>query len=107
LHLRKDNQVQIACDAPAVPGEIKVTVLVHQRERAEPLPGELTGDNNKMETYVTVAREGLSVLLVERQDRYPEPQMILSALAADRRIRVYRAWLRGSDLLTEDQKGLF
>jgi uncharacterized membrane protein len=33
--------------------------------------------------------------------------MILSALAADRRIRVYRAWLRGSELTTEDGKGIF
>src|SRR5207302_1619188 len=97
----------ISCDAPAVPGEVKVTLKVHQPDVPLPVPKQLTDTNDELSTYVTVAREGLSVLLVERQDRFPEPQMLLSALAADRRIRVYRAWLRGKDLLTEDQKGLF
>ncbi len=106
LH-RKDNQVTIVCDAPAVPGEIKVTLKVHQRGQPRALPGELSETNNEMSTYVTVTREGLSVLLVERQDRFPEPQMMLSALASDKRIRVYRAWLRGKELIAEDQKGLF
>src|SRR5207248_7445239 len=97
----------LVCDAPAVPGEIKVTLKVHDRDRPGALAGELSEANNEMSTYVTVTREGLSVLLVERQDRFPEPQMMLSALAADKRIRVYRAWLRGKELITEDQKGLF
>src|SRR5262249_3451730 len=82
LRLRKDNLVEVVCDAPAQPGEIKVTVKVHRPDREEALPGELSATNNEMSTFVTVTREGLSVLLVERQDRFPEPQMILSALAA-------------------------
>src|SRR5262249_797271 len=45
--------------------------------------------------------------LVERQERFPEPQMLLSALAADKRVRVHVAWLRGKAELTQDQRGLF
>lgn len=106
LRLRKDNLVEIVCDAPAEPGEIKVTMKVHRPDREEALAGELSAANNEMSTFVTVSREGLSVLLVERQDRFPEPQMMLSALAADKRMRVYRAWLRGKELVTDEGKPL-
>ena len=107
LGLRKGNQVQVTCDAPAEPGEYKVTLKVWDPDGKGPLPGELSDKNNEMDTFITVAREGLSVLLVERQERFPEPQMLLTALAADRRIRVYVAWLRGKEPLSPDQKGLF
>ena len=107
LRLRKGNQVQVTCDAPAAPGEYKVTLKVWDPDGKGPLPGELSDTNNEMDTFVTVTREGLSVLLVERQERYPEPQILLRALAADKRIRVYVAWLRGKELLSPDQKGLF
>lgn len=107
LRQRKDNRVQIVVDAPADPGEIKLTFKVHRPDKAEALVGEMSAANNEMSTYVTVSREGLSVLLVERLGRYAEPQMILSALSADKRIRVYRAWLTGDTLVGEDQKGLF
>jgi uncharacterized membrane protein len=107
LRLRKGNHVQVTCDAPAEPGEYKVTLKVWDPDGKGPLPLELSRTNNAMDTFVTVTREGLSVLLVERQERFPEPQMLLTALAADKRIRVYVAWLRGKELLSPDQKGLF
>jgi uncharacterized membrane protein len=107
LNLRKDNVVSITCDAPAVPGEIKVTLKVHGRDRPGALPGELSEANNEMATYVTVTREGLSVLLIDRQEHFPEPQRLLAKLDADKRFRVYRAWLRGPNLLTDNQVGLF
>src|SRR5262249_2216496 len=68
LRLRKDNQVQVICDAPAEPGEYKVTLKVHDPDGNGPIHGELSGKNNEMDTFVTVTREGLSVLLVERQE---------------------------------------
>ena len=107
LRLRKDNQVQVVVDAPAEPGEYKVTLKVHDPDTLKELPGELSAANNQMDTFATVTREGLSVLLVERQERFPEPQMMLSALAADKRMRVDVAWLRGPSKLDENQKGLF
>src|SRR5262249_58713038 len=76
-------------------------------DERSPLRGELSGENNKVESFLTVTREGVSVLLVERQERYPEPQILLWALAGDRRIRVDVAWLRGAQPLDPDQKGLF
>ncbi|MFO0930823.1 MAG: hypothetical protein U0736_27955 [Gemmataceae bacterium] len=50
--------------------------------------------NNTIETFVTVSREGLSVLLVDRQRAF-EPQLICDALAQDARIRVTPVWVRG------------
>jgi uncharacterized membrane protein len=95
LKLRKDNLVEIVCDAPAEPGEIKVTLKVHRPDREEALAGELSAANNEMSTFVTVSREGLSVLVIDRPDHFFEPQALVSALKADRRMRVYTAWLRG------------
>src|SRR5262249_53730358 len=99
------------CEAPAKPGEYRVALVVcdpdSDKDDPRPVPGELSFVNNKMETFITVTREGLSVLLVERQERYPEPQLLLKALAADKRISVHVAWLRGQELLTPGQKGLF
>src|SRR5262249_51935664 len=107
LNLRKKNEVKITFDAPTERGEYKLTVKVQDKEGNGPLPGELSAENNKVESFLTVTREGVSVLLVERQERFPEPQILLWALAGDRRIRVDVAWLRGTQPLDPDQKGLF
>ena len=68
------NEVKISTTAPDKPGEIKVTL------RVEAQPGEVTSANNEMTTYVTVAKEGLSVLYVEGKFRVWEPQAIRRAL---------------------------
>jgi uncharacterized membrane protein len=107
LKLTTGNEVRLKCTAPTEPGEIKVTVKVHRPDKPEPLPGEVSAANNEMSTYVTVTKEGVSVLLIERQERFPEPQMLCDALAEDRRIRVHTLWLRGKDTISEDQKDLF
>ncbi len=77
------NEVQLTTDAPATPGEVKLTL------RAEPLPGEASTANNEIGTYLTVTKEGLSVLVVDRLR--PELKFIRSALAGDSRIRVFEA----------------
>ncbi len=79
------NEVELACDAPATPGEAKVTLKV------DPLPGELTQLNNEISTYVTVTKEGLSVLYVEGKYRAWEPRFIRHALSQDPRIRLHEA----------------
>jgi uncharacterized membrane protein len=84
----RGNAITMETDAPAVPGEVKVTVKV------DPLPGEISTANNEMTTYTTVTKEGISVLLIDRP-RFPEPQRIIDALAEDPRIRVYVVWLHG------------
>lgn len=89
LHQVTDNEVTLRTYAPDKPGEIKVTV------RVDPMPGEITATNNEISTYVTVSKEGLSVLLVDKM-RDGEPQSISDALNHDRRIRVTNVWLGGS-----------
>lgn len=87
------NEVKLTADIPATrppDGEIKVTL------RIDPQQGEMTASNNEISTYVTVTQEGISVLLVD-QPRFPEPQFIADALAADPRIRLYTAWLRNGE----------
>jgi uncharacterized membrane protein len=78
-------EVQLACDAPPRPGEIKVTL------KADELPGELTTANNQISTFVTVTKEGLSVLYVDGQLRW-EARFIRDALSAHRNIRLYKAF---------------
>jgi uncharacterized membrane protein len=81
LPLSVGNEVTIACDAPARPGEVKVKVVVETTDRDNfPL-------NNKIETFVTVSKEGISVLLVDKP-RFWEPKFIRNALEDDPRIRV-------------------
>jgi uncharacterized membrane protein len=100
--LRKtlQNEVSLVTDAPATrpkEGEIKVTLKV------DPLPGEMTYNNNEISTYVTVTQEGIKVLLVD-QPRFPEPQLICDALAPDPRINLYTAWLRTDEPSADDAK---
>jgi uncharacterized membrane protein len=86
IHLNKtqENEVQITADAPVRAGEIKVTLKI------EPLQGEVTAINNEISTYVTVIKEGVSVLWVEGKKRaYESVFAIRYALKPDRRFRVF------------------
>ena len=80
------NEVTFIADAPATPGEIKVTLKV------DPKPKEISILNNEISTFVTVTKEGISVLLVDRA-RFPGPQRICDALSPDPRNRVFPVWL--------------
>jgi hypothetical protein len=93
LRLTLGNQVRLTTNAPDKPGEIKVTVRVGD-SLGRPLEGEVSGTNNEISTYVTVSKEGLSVLLVDKP-RAGEPQSISDALRRDPRIRVTNVWLIG------------
>lgn len=94
--LRKStgNEVVVTADAPATPGEYKLTL------KAEPLPGEATLGNNEITTYVTVTREGVSVLLVDRLRL--ELKFLRKALASDPRVRLYEAVRQTDDPTAED-----
>jgi uncharacterized membrane protein len=99
LSRSEGNEIKLTADAPASPGEIKVTL------RADPLPGEVTVANNEISTYVTVVKEGISVLLVDKP-RYYEPQGIVDALSKDPRFRIYTLWL-ANDRPSPDHARLF
>lgn len=92
--LTKDqgNAVVIDAAAPPAPGEIKVTLKVDAR------PGEATLANNELTTYLTVSKEGTSVLLVDRLRL--ERTYLRRALAADPRFRVYEAIRQTDDRIT-------
>jgi uncharacterized membrane protein len=87
LRLTAGNELSVTCHAPAKPGEVKVTLKI------DPLPDELTTFNNEISTFVTVSKEGLSVLYVDK--RREERHFILDALATDPRMRVDRVTLGG------------
>lgn len=84
LRKSKGNEIILTTDAPATPGEIKVTLKV------DPLPGEMSLANNEIGTYVTVTKEGIAVLFADRLRL--EQKFIRHALEGDRRIRLFMAW---------------
>jgi uncharacterized membrane protein len=107
LPLTTGNEIKLECNAPAKPGEVKVTVrLDGLREKDQPPAGDLFPLNNQIETFATVTREGISVLLVDKQ-RVMEPQSICDALSRDPRIRVFPVWLRGGRALDANAGDLF
>ncbi len=76
-------------------GEIKVSVFVEDPDRpGQVLLGEQTPINNRIETFVTVAKEGLSVLYLEKPRAW-EPQALIDAMVRDPQISVYPVWIRG------------
>jgi uncharacterized membrane protein len=86
LGLTVGNDVKLKITAPSEPGEVRLTLKV------DPLDGEITAANNEMSTYLTVTKEGVSVLLVDKA-RW-EQKFIAMALAQDPRIRVFTVQLR-------------
>lgn len=97
-----DNEVTLTTRAPDKPGEVKVKAVIETPE-----PDDLPL-NNVIETFITVSKEGIAVLLVDRT-RAHEPQSIYDALARYApRINVTPVWIRGgkaapSRILDEQQ----
>ncbi len=86
LQQPKDNEIALTCEAPNVPGEYKATLKI------DPVQGEITDANNAITTYVTVTKEGVSVLWVEGKKRAFESVFaIRHALSRDPQFRVYYA----------------
>jgi uncharacterized membrane protein len=107
LPLTTGNAIRLECNAPAQPGEVKLRVQVDDPHRKDQAPaGDLFPLNNKIETFVTITKEGVSVLLVDKQ-RAMEPQFICDALTKDPRIRVTPVWLRGGQTLDANSGDLF
>src|SRR5262249_57394340 len=83
LERRKNNEAKISFDAPAERGEYKLTVRVQNREGGD-LKTRSAG-KKKIESFLTVTREGVSVLLVERQARFSQPRVLRAELATGKR----------------------
>ena len=94
LENSRGNEIKLKCNAPAKPGEYDVTVKVEDpRRQGEPPPGQVSTARNELSSFLTVAKEGISVLLVDRQRE--EATKIFDALQ-DRRIRVNTVWMRSN-----------
>lgn len=96
LTKERDNELRIPVEAPATPGEVKVRVevghevvrIVNGKEETviEPLAGELSPLNNFSETYLTITKEGVRVLVVDRLR--PENARLLDALRGEKRFSI-------------------
>jgi uncharacterized membrane protein len=89
LRLTGGNEVKVVVNAPAKPGEVKVTLKI------EPFRDELATFNNEISTFATVSKEGISVLLVDKA-RHPEPVYVSRALRGDPRFRLYDVAFRNA-----------
>lgn len=85
LRKENDNEVSITRDAPAQPGEYKITLKV------DPMPDEVADTNNQISSYITVTKDGVSILWVEGHQRLESTFILRYALFKDRRFRVYPA----------------
>jgi uncharacterized membrane protein len=110
LEKETGNVFELKTLAPDQRGEYRVTVVADDPlHPGQPLPGEVTFPNNTMRTYVTVAKEGVRVLLVDRL-RDGEPQHIYDALKTEKRVSVRVLWVGGDptpaarDLLRFEQQ---
>lgn len=79
--LSTGNEIRIETTAPETPGEIRLTL------KLAPIIGEVTIVNNEISTFVTVSKEGVSVLLVAPADE--ESKYIRQVLMSDPRIRLF------------------
>jgi hypothetical protein len=88
LDKEKDNKIRIRTKAPAAKGEVKVKLVVGLEQNGEivPLRGELTGENNQSETYLTVTKDGLRMLIIDRL-RWEETR-IRDALRSEKRFDI-------------------
>jgi hypothetical protein len=88
LDKEKDNKIRMTVKAPETRGEIKIKLQVGQERDGEivPLRGELDGENNQSETYLTVTKDGVRLLVIDRL-RW-ENTLLLDALRSEKRFDV-------------------
>jgi hypothetical protein len=94
----KDNRVPISIKAPEKPGEVKIRVQLGQERDGQivPLNGESSADNNASETYLTVTKDGIRLLVVDRL-RW-ETTLLLDALRTDKRFDIHLVVLQTQEL---------
>ena len=73
-----DNEIEMTTKAPDTPGEVKVRMRLTEQPR-----GQATADNDTIETFLTVTREGVRVLVISKDGW--ELKGIRRALATDKR----------------------
>ena len=88
LDKEKDNKIRLTFTAPPKPGEVKVTVQVGQLRDGQivPVSGELSGKDNQSETYLTITKDGVLILIVDHLR--PEETRIRDVLRSEPRFRL-------------------
>jgi len=88
LDKEKDNKLRMLTKASETKGEVKVKVVVGQvkDDQIVPLPGERNGENNQSETYLTVTKDGLRMLIIDRL-RWEETRL-RDALRSEKRFDI-------------------
>lgn len=99
MALTTGNELRLEVSAPATPREMLVKVKLSE------LPGEVTYANNEIATYVSVVKDGVSVLLVD--DDREERKYIRWALAGDPRFRLYEVTRQTEEPPPPDVADLF
>jgi len=89
MSLTTGNELRLETTAPSTPREVLVKVKLSH------LPGEVTVANNEIATYVSVVKDGVSVLVID--DLRDEPKFIRFALAPDPRFRLYEVTRQTED----------
>jgi uncharacterized membrane protein len=75
------NEIEIATKAPDKPGEVRVKL-----EIINPPPADTIKANNEIDTYLTVTKEGVRVLVIDRARL--ELKYLRDALASDKRFNM-------------------
>ncbi|MBY0460084.1 MAG: hypothetical protein K2V38_22435, partial [Gemmataceae bacterium] len=106
LERQNANELKFVTKLPDKKGEIKVKVEVgvDKDGKLEPLPGELSGLNNASETYLTVLKEGVKVLLVD-QLRW-EQTLLRDALRTEKRFDVSEVFLQADQTVEQEARDL-
>ncbi len=101
--LTKDanNEIEIKVKAPDKAGEVRVKVEIP----IESVPGDANPANNSVETYLTVTKEGLRVLMIDRHSH--EMTMMSDVLRADKRFDFVRVLREGDDPATPGEREVF
>jgi uncharacterized membrane protein len=73
-----DNEIEITTKAPDQPGEVRVSMKL-----LDPPPNQASVDNDQIETYLTVTREGVRVLVISKLG--DELREIRRVLASEKR----------------------
>lgn len=100
--LTKDtgNEIEIKVKAPDKPGEVRLKVEIP----IESVPGDANPANNAVETYLTVTKEGLRILMIDRHSF--EMTMTSDVLRGEKRFDLVRVLREGNEPASPGEREL-
>jgi hypothetical protein len=95
------NELEFMLKAPEKPGEVRVRVEIP----LDKVPGDAAPTNNVLETYFTVTKEGIRILLVDRLR--VENAMLRDVLGTEKRFDLVRVLRQGDGPPLSGERELF